>query len=214
MAERGISEDVRARRSLDAARRAPENFDWDEASAASARRGWRRKERWQALPSEGPGEPVPGSSFEIACRLVRDYEFSDPALVRATFDPTEPLEGRVMLLVLRYSFLRFPVRVRVSRVIDEARTCPDGPARVWGWSYRTLEGHLEAGERSFEVWKRIETGEVFFRTHAVSRVASRNPIWRIAFRYLGRRRQATWERRICERMARLTTAAVETRGAL
>ena len=62
------------------------------------------------------------------------------------------------------------------------------------------------------MWKRIETGEVLFRTHAVSRVASRNPVWRIAFRYLGRRRQAAWVRRICERMALLTAVALEDRA--
>jgi uncharacterized protein (UPF0548 family) len=211
-AERSIVESGHARRALNGARGEPENFDWDEAAAAPPRRGWRHDERWQALPSESPGDPVPGGSFEVACRLVRDYEFSDPALVRATFDPGEPLEGRVMLLELRYFVLRFPVGVRVSRVVDEVRPCPGGPARVWGWSYRTLRGHLEAGERSFEVWKRTGTGEVLFRTHAVSRVASRNPVWRIAFRYLGRRRQAAWVRRICGRMALLTAVALEDRA--
>jgi uncharacterized protein (UPF0548 family) len=201
-----------ARRALDAARREPENFDWDEATEASQRRGWRHDERWQTLPSEAPGDPVPGGPFETARRLVRDYEFSDPALVRATFDRDEPLERRVMILELRYLVLRFVVPVRVSRVVDEARPGPGGPARVWGWSYRTLRGHVEAGERSFEVWKHTETGEVHFRTHAVSRVSSRNPFWRIAFRYLGRRRQADWVRRICERMAVLTDSALERRS--
>jgi uncharacterized protein (UPF0548 family) len=198
-----------ARRALEAASVEPDNFNWDEAAAAPKRLGWRRDERWQPLPSEAPGDPVPGGPFEVACGLVRDYAFSDPAMVRATFDRDAPLESRVMILRLRYGVLRFVVPVRVSRVVDETRTGPEGPARVWGWSYRTLRGHVEAGERSFEVWKLTETGVVCFRTHAVSRVSSRNPFWRLAFRYLGRARQASWVRHICERMGALTQEALE-----
>ena len=198
-----------ARRALDAARRTPENFDPAEAAAAPARLGWRRDERWQGLPSEAPGEPVPGGPFEVARGLVRDYAFSPPQMVRATFDPAEPLEGRPMLLELRYAGLRLRAGVRVARVIDEVADGPEGQERVWGWAYRTLRGHLEAGERAFEVRKGLATGEVRFRTHAVSRVASRNPLWRLVFRALGRRRQAAWARRVCERMAALTQAAMD-----
>ena len=31
------------------------------------------------------------------------------------------------------------------------------PVRVWGWPYRTLEGHIEQGEMSWEVWKWLDT---------------------------------------------------------
>ena len=212
MAEVGLVGTGDARRALAAVRGAPDSFDGDAAVAAPDA-GWRRADRWQAMPAEPPGEPVPGGAYEVACRLVRDYAFSDPALVRATFDPDEPLERRVMLLELRYLVLRFLVGVRVSRVIDETRAGPGAPARVWGWSYRTLRGHIEEGERTFEVWKWPASGKVAFRTHAVSRVASRNPVWRLGFRLLGRPRQALWERRACTRMARMTAEALERRAA-
>jgi uncharacterized protein (UPF0548 family) len=206
-----------ARRALEALREEPDNVTPEELATAPPARGWRRDDRRQALPPEAPGEPEPGGSFEVARRLVRDYEFSDPARVRATFDPDEPLEGRVMLLelryrVLRFQVLRFLVGVRVTAVYGGPRRGEAGPAQVWGWSYRTLRGHLEAGERSFEVWKWTDTGAVEFRTHAVSRAASRNPLVRLGFRWLGRRRQAAWVRSICERMARLTAADLASGG--
>jgi uncharacterized protein (UPF0548 family) len=114
--------------------------------------------------------------------------------------------------VLRILVLRFLVGVRVTAVYGGPCRGEAGPAQVWGWSYRTLRGHLEAGERSFEVWKWTDTGAVEFRTHAVSRVASRNPLVRLGFRWLGRRRQEAWVRSICERMARLTAAELASGG--
>ncbi len=53
---------------------------------------------------------------------------------------------------------------------------------------------------------------VEFRTHSVSRVASRNPVMRVGFRLLGRRRQRAWVTGICERMARLTAAELRAGG--
>ena len=45
------------------------------------------------------------------------------------------------------------------------------PARVSGWNYRTLEGHLEIGQMAWEVWKWEDTGAVEFHIHAFSRAA-------------------------------------------
>jgi uncharacterized protein (UPF0548 family) len=200
------------RRALEAVRSAPDNVSEAELRAAPPSRGWRRDDRRRALPPEMPGDPEPDGSFAMARGLVADYEFSDPRRVRAAFDPAEPLDGRVMLLELRWLVLRFLCGVRIVRVYDEDRD--GGRARVWGWTYRTLAGHVEAGERSFEVWKWRESGTVEFRTHAVSRVAWRNPVMRVGFRLFGRPRQRRWVDAICRRMDHLTAAALARRGAL
>ena len=133
---------------------------------------------------------------------MRDYEFADPAIVRAIYRRDSPLEGRDMLLEIRFWGLRFRVGVRVSGVIDETRELDGRQARVWGWSYATLQRHLEMGQMDYEVWKWLDTGAVEFRIHVVSK-ASRigNPIIRLGFRIFGRREQVRFARRACERMA-------------
>ena len=30
--------------------------------------------------------------------------------------------------------------------------------RVWGWSYRTLQGHLEMGQMDYALWKWLDDG--------------------------------------------------------
>lgn len=62
-------------------------------------------------------------------------------------------------------------------------------AHVWGWrSYRTLAGHVEAGQMDWELWKWLDSGEIDFRVHAVSRtVTDVNPLVRIVYRLLSTR---------------------------
>lgn len=182
----------------------PLNYDPDNASGP----GWRHDDYRRSLPAETPGEPVPGGSWKIACRLSGDYAFADPTLVEAHFDPERPLEGRDMLLVLHAFGVRLDAGVRVADVFEGPRLLDDRPARLFAWSYRTLEGHVEAGERAFEVWKRLDTGEVDFRTHSLSRPAARNPLVLLGFRIVGRHKQAEFGERACARMAVLTEAAV------
>ena len=115
-----------------------------------------------------------------------------------------------MLLELRFWGLRFHVGVRVGGTYDETRDLDGRKGRVWGWSYRTLQGHLEMGQMDYELWKFLDTGEVEFRIHAVSRAARiPNPIVRLGFRLFGRREQVRFARRACDRMARLTAAELE-----
>lgn len=180
-------------------------LNYDPADAGGER--WHRDDYRQPLQPERPGDPEPGGTWRIACALSRSYAFSDPSLVEAHFDPEAPLEGREMLLVLHAIGLRLDVGVRVADVHDEVRELDGRPARLFSWSYRTLEGHVEAGQRDFEVWKRLETGEVEFRTHSFSRPAAVNPIVLAGFRILGRHKQAEFGRRACARMATLSAAA-------
>jgi uncharacterized protein (UPF0548 family) len=159
------------------------NYDADTVDPNGPPAGWNVDRRVQPLPGEPPGEPVPGGSFEIAARLIHGYEFADPSIVRAHYDPTRPLKGRDMLLELRaLGLVRIYVGVRVCAVYDEHREIDGRTARVAGWAYRTLEGHVERGQMNWEVWKWIDTGEVQFRVDAVSRTASiANPVVRLGF---------------------------------
>ena len=76
-----------------------------------------------------------------------------------------------MLLEARFLGLRFRFGVRVEGVVDETCEADGRMIRVWGWSYRTLQGHLEMGQMDYEVWKWLDSGEVEFRIHVVSRPA-------------------------------------------
>jgi uncharacterized protein (UPF0548 family) len=94
-------------------------------------------------------------------------------------------------------------------VYEETRTSDGRKTHVWGWSYATLEGHLEQGEMSWEVQKWLDTGEVEFRIRAYSRRAQiENPLTRLGFRLVGRREQLRFARNTCARMRKLTEAAI------
>jgi hypothetical protein len=140
--------------------------------------------------------------------LSRAYAFADPALVEARYDPSVPLERREMLLILHALGARIYAGVRVSGAGEETRTVDGREASVSFWNYCTLEGHVEAGRRDFEVWKWLDTGDVEFRTHAVSRPAETNAIVRLGFRLLGRHKQVEFGRRACRRMALLSEASL------
>jgi hypothetical protein len=180
---------------LQALRGRPLNFDLADIEGP----GWLRDDYRQPLPPE---------SWEIARRLSRAYAFADPALVEARFDPDVPLEKREMLLILHALGVRIYAGVRVGEVGEETREVHGRPVEVSFWNYRTLEGHVEAGQRDYEVRRWLDTGEVDFRTHAFSRPAETSPIFRAGFQLLGRHKQVEFGRRACARMALLTKAAL------
>jgi len=134
--------------------------------------------------------------------------------VRAVYHPGDPLEGRDMLLQVRFWGLRFRFGVRVSGVIDEVLQVHGRDVQIWGWSYATLQGHLETGQMDYEVWKWLDSGAVEFRIHVVSR-SSRigNPLIRLGFRLFGRREQIRFAKRACERMACLLAGDPRVRPA-
>jgi uncharacterized protein (UPF0548 family) len=212
----------RARRALEQLAGRPLNVDPGELAGAGPQNGWHVDDYRQPLAPEPPGDPVAGGSFEIARRLMRDYAFADPAIVRAVFDPAGGLANRNMLLQVRFGPLRFFVGCRVGVVTDETRTVGDRAVRVWGWSYGTLAGHFERGRMDFAVWKWLDDGTVEFRIHVVSRRARiGNPLVRLGFGLVGRREQVRFARRACERMrtlverdaARAGSAPADERGA-
>jgi uncharacterized protein (UPF0548 family) len=166
-------------------------------------------ERWhhdalaQELPGEPPGDPVPGGPWEVARTLMTGYRMADPAIVRARWEG-DALLGREMELDLRFrSVLWVRADVRVTRVWDEDR---DG-ARVFGYEYETLPGHVETGAMDYEVYKWHADGRVEFRLHARSRASGEGPWWaRIGFRLVGRREQVRFYFRCCARMATLVAS--------
>jgi uncharacterized protein (UPF0548 family) len=181
------------------------NFDPRRLCELVIAERWHHDDRRQPLPREPPGEPVPGGSFERAQALMREYAFAEGSAVRAIFQQDAPLEGRDMMLVGRFLGFDFRLGVRVGGVVDETRAEDGRPVRVWGWYYRTLRGHLERGQMTYEVWKWLDTGEVEFRIAAVShRARVGNPLVRIGFALLGRREQLKFYRHTCEVMARRT----------
>ena len=164
---------------------------------------WHRDALAQQLPGEAPGAPEPGGSWEVARRLVTEYRMADPALVRARWQG-DALLGRVMELRLRFRrLLSVRVHVRVRRVWDEER---DG-ARVFGYEYETLPGHVETGVMDYEVYKWLADGRVEFRLHARSRPSGEGPWWaRVGFRMVGRHEQVRFYFRCCSRIAELVAA--------
>jgi hypothetical protein len=190
------------------------NFDPSARAAMTRAAGWNVDDYRQPLPSEPSGPPVPGGTWERARELMLAYEFADPRIVRAVYVPDSALEARDMLLEARFLGLRFHFGVRVGGVVDETCEADGREIRVWGWSYRTLQGHLEMGQMDYEVWKWLDTGEVEFRIHVVSRPARiPNPIIRLGFRLLGRRQQVRFAKRACERMACLLAGEPVRRAA-
>lgn len=203
--------DPESQRRLRALHDAQVNFDLASRAEMTPARGWKVDEYRQPLPPEAPGPPEPGGSLERARTLMERYEFADPAIVRAVYAPDSDLEGRDMLLEARFWGLRFHFGVRVSGVIDELRDQHGRPVFVWGWSYRTLQGHLETGQMDYEVWKRLDDGSVEFRIHVVSRPARiSDPIVRLGFLLFGRREQIKFARHACERMAHLLAGETVT----
>ena len=185
------------------------NVDPGDLAHAGPQSGWNVDDYCRPLPSEPPGEPVAEGSFTIAQRLMCEYAFADPAMVRAVYDPDVGLADRNMLLQVRFGPLRLFVGCRVGQVTDEQCTIDGRPVRVWGWSYATLEGHFERGQMDYAVWKWLDDGAVEFRVHVVSRRAKvGNPLVRLGLRLVGRREQQRFARRACERMSDLVERAL------
>jgi uncharacterized protein (UPF0548 family) len=212
LGERPLTVD-RARARLAELRGRSLNFDPARVGRPTAGQGWHVDDLLQPLPPERPGPPRPGESWQVARRLMRHYKVADPSIVRAFYDDSEPLEGRTMLLELRLWRLRFPVGVRVGEAYDERRDVAGRPARVSGWNYRTLEGHLEIGQMAWEVWKWEDTGAVEFHIHAFSRAAPTSSVLvRLGLRLFARREQLRFYRHACDRMRSLTIAGLSAQA--
>ncbi|WP_328327045.1 MULTISPECIES: DUF1990 family protein [unclassified Streptomyces] len=174
--------------------------------------GWHVDSLRRPLARERPGDPEPGGAWDIACRLVRDYQFPAPGILRALYRRDDALLGRNILLEGRFLGLRFDMGVRITSVTDDLRGTGDTAQRVWGWGYQTLDGHLEEGELLYQVIKYPHTGAVEFLITGYSRRAAiRNPVVRAGFVLFGRMTQCRFYRASADRLHDLTCA--ELRGA-
>jgi uncharacterized protein (UPF0548 family) len=188
----------------------PVNYDPSALNLAHPPAGWHVDDRRQPLAPEPPGEPIPAGSWEIAKWLISGYEFADPSLVRAFFDRDAPLAGREMVLELRaLGLVSVHVGVRVVDVYDEVRELDGRRARVFGWAYRTLRGHVEQGQMDWMVWKWQDSGAVEFRIRAVSRPAPiPNPVIRLGFLLLRGHERRVFLDSTDRRMRELTALAL------
>ncbi len=185
------------------------NFDPEDLPWLRRDPPWQVDHYRKELPAEPPGEPIEGGSWSIARNLSMEYEFVDPRIVRAFFDPKEAFEHRTMLLQIRFWGLRIYAGVRVGGGDESSRVEEGREALVSAWNYRTLAGHFEKGQIDYEVWKWLDTGEVEFRIDAVSQAArGSHPLVDVGFRIFGRGKQKQFARNGCERMARLTREAL------
>jgi len=206
--------DGRMARRLAALSQRSVNFDPTDVDSLVAEHGWRLDDMVEPLPHEESGPPSEGGSWQVARKIMDDYQLADPGVVSAFYDHEAPMSGRDMLLSIRFAGLRLRVGVRIGEVYERTLELDGRRARLFGWSYRTLEGHFEQGQMHYEVWKWLDTGDVEFHLRAVSRPAERGPLLpRIGFRLFGRTKQLRFYRQVCRRAKRLTEAQLETRRA-
>ncbi len=209
MSRKPLWEQHRSR--LEKLRDAAVNFDPEQSHEYTQANGWHIDEYEGELPSEPPGPPIEHGAWQSAREIIREYKFPDPKIVTGIYFPAHPIEGRVMVLQARFLFLSFYFGVRVGGITDGERETDEGPTRVWGFNYQTLEGHFEQGQMTFEVVKWVETGKVAFQIHAFSRTGHiRNPFFRIGFKLFGRKLQRAFAQRSLERMQQLVKEELAT----
>jgi uncharacterized protein (UPF0548 family) len=182
------SEALKAR--LDQVAGAPRNFEAVE-DEMTAEHGWHHYHSEAVIAQEPEGD----SCFARARVALADYQFSDPRIVVAHFNPAVPLLGRDILLEIKVLGLRYLCPARVTRVREEAN--------VFGFRYDTLDGHIERGLEWFLLSKN-DQGEIRFRIEARWREGELPNWWsRVGFLLLARRYQREWHVRAHRRMSLL-----------
>jgi hypothetical protein len=191
------------------------NYDYENVREYTSATGWRIDHYATDLPAEAPGPPAAHGAFAAAQEVMRRYAFPPPDLITGYFDPSQPLSTRIMVLRAHFLVFNFYFGVRVVDVIDEVtQASPDGPERVWGYGYRTLEGHFEKGQINFSLHKNLATGAVQFRIKAMSQPGHiRNPFYWLGFKLFGRTLQRRFAHQSLLRMRRLVTEALAQRVA-
>ncbi|WP_151089214.1 DUF1990 domain-containing protein [Hymenobacter baengnokdamensis] len=198
------------RAQLEAYAKARVNYDYESQHEYTSATGWRLDDYVTDLPAEPPGPPLAAGSFAAAQGVLRRYSFPPPNLITGYFDPSQPLEKRIMVLRAHFLVFNFYFGVRIVDVLDQpAQPSPDGPERVWGYGYRTLEGHFEKGQINFSIHKNLASGAVQFRIHAMSQPGQiRNPFYWLGFKLFGRMLQRRFAHESLLRMRRLVAESL------
>lgn len=169
----------------------PTNFAAAEHEMTSAA-GWHHYHSEAVIASEREGHAL----FERATAALGNYQFSDPAIVTAHFDPTERLLGRGLLLEIKVLGLHYLCPALVTHVRAE----PD----VFGFRYDTLEGHIERGIEWFVI-TRDDRGDIHFRIEARWKHGQLPNWWsRLGFRVLSGLYQRRWHRQAHRRLSLMT----------
>lgn len=163
----------------------------DEAADMVPENGWNHVSSHAVIGRERPGPPEEGSGFAHAREAVERLEFSDPRIVVGHFDRDSALLRRVVLLELKSAGLRFLCPVRIGAVRNETSE----QCTRFGFSFETLEGHIEAGREWFLLTKHHDTGNIEFQIAAAWRTGEFPNAWSYAgFQLFGRRYQRAWHR--------------------
>ncbi|CAN5666681.1 DUF1990 domain-containing protein [soil metagenome] len=190
------------------------NYDVKTYHETKDKSGWNVDRHHALLTVEPAGEPVSNGAFESVCDCLRRYKFPDPKLISVAFDPSSDLRGRNILMHAHFAGFTFTFGVRVTGVIDEVRVNQAGhEARVWGYSYRTLKGHFEIGEITFEVSKDLVTGVIEFEINSYSRPDRiPNLFFRIGFILFGRMLQSHFAHSSMKRLREVAERALAASG--
>lgn len=201
---RGWSEPALLER-LAALAHTPRNFEEPPGELAH-RHGWNQYRSDAVIAYEKPGPPLADGYFARAKVAVANYQFSDPDIVIAHFDPRGHLLGRRLLLEIRVLTLRYLCGAVVAAVEDhESRD-----QSVFAFRYDTLEGHIERGAEWFILTKDHASGAVSFRIAAAWQPGDFPNWWsRLGFRLLARRYQLRWHRRAHHRLVGLIHLSLE-----
>ena len=175
---------------VDALAEKERNFDAVEQEM-TGEQGWHHYQSEAVIAQEIEG----GERFARARTALANYQFSDPSIVVAHFEPTTPLLLRRILLEIQIFGLNYLCPALVSHVRD------DGD--VYGFRYDTLEGHIESGAEWFLLTKN-ERGEIRFRIEARWRRGDFPNWWsRVGFMVLSGHYQRRWHREAHRRMSLL-----------
>jgi uncharacterized protein (UPF0548 family) len=197
---------------LESFSKAQVNFDLERTAEYTAANGWRIDDYETELPGEEPGPPAEHGSWQAAQQILRNYTFPPSDLITGIFVPDSPLEDRTMVLRGQFLIFTFWFGVRIGGVTDEVRTLPDHTQeQVWGYNYRTLEGHFERGQIEFTIHKNLTTGRVIFHIHAFSQVGRiRNPFYWLGFKLFGRMLQRRFSHESLKRLRAQVVEMLET----
>lgn len=178
------------RRRLDQLPNTRPNFDAVE-DEMTGDRGWHHYHSEAVIARASAG----AESFRRARSALANYEFSDPRIVVAHFDPSTPLLLRRLLLEIRIWGLRYLCPALVTRVRDEPN--------AFGFRYDTLEGHVERGMEWFLLTK-DDAGDIRFRIEARWQRGEFPNWWsRVGFIVLSGYYQRRWHRKAHQRISML-----------
>jgi uncharacterized protein (UPF0548 family) len=183
---------------------ASRNFE-EPPGELARRHGWNQYRSDAVIAYERPGPALEDGYFHRAKVAITNYQFSEPAIVLAHFDPRGELLGRRLLLEIKVLALRYLCGVIIGAVEDEEREAES----VFGFRYETLDGHIERGAEWFTLTKDHASGRVSFRIAAAWQPGEFPNWWsRLGFRLLARRYQLRWHRRAHRRLVGLIHLSV------